>query len=121
MKRHPISNATGSRIRRRPEEIEALLDEYRSSGLSQKAFAAARGVKFSTFTSWLQRFKTRDVASCSGAQRLIRVRVDGASVGTPGLLDTFELVLPSGIVLRVPPSFDEPSLRQLLGALAERC
>jgi transposase-like protein len=37
-----------------PEEREALVTRYRSSGLTQRAFAEREGIKFSTFTSWIQ-------------------------------------------------------------------
>jgi transposase-like protein len=36
------------------EEREALVAQYRESGLTQKAFAQREGIKFSTFTSWVQ-------------------------------------------------------------------
>ena len=36
------------------EEREALVAQYRESGLTQKAFAEREGIKFSTFTAWVQ-------------------------------------------------------------------
>jgi transposase-like protein len=36
------------------EEREALVSQYRESGLTQKAFALREGIKFSTFTAWVQ-------------------------------------------------------------------
>jgi transposase-like protein len=36
------------------EEREALIAQYRESGLTQKAFAEREGIKFSTFTAWVQ-------------------------------------------------------------------
>lgn len=36
------------------EEKEAMVAQYRESGLTQKAFAQREGLKFSTFASWLQ-------------------------------------------------------------------
>lgn len=43
----------GRRIATREEKI-ALIAQYRGSGLTQRAFAEREGVKFSTFTAWLQ-------------------------------------------------------------------
>jgi transposase-like protein len=36
------------------EERDALVAQYRESGLTQKAFAEREGIKFSTFTAWVQ-------------------------------------------------------------------
>ena len=36
------------------EEREGLIAQYRGSGLTQRAFAEREGIKFSTFTSWIQ-------------------------------------------------------------------
>jgi len=36
------------------EEREAMVAQYLESGLTQKAFAEREGIKFSTFTSWVQ-------------------------------------------------------------------
>jgi transposase-like protein len=46
------------------EEREALIAQYRESGLTQKAFAEREGIKFSTFTSWVQ--GRRHAGKCSG-------------------------------------------------------
>lgn len=116
-----LAHAIGARCRRSPEEIAALLGEYRSSGLSQKSFAAARGVNFSTFTSWLQRFKSPDAMPSSGSQRLVRVQVANAPASQALLQNGFEIVLPTGVLLRVPPDFEEVSFRRLLGALTDQC
>jgi DNA-binding transcriptional regulator YiaG len=43
----------GRRITR-AQERQALIAAYRSSGMTQRVFAQREGVKYSTFTSWLQ-------------------------------------------------------------------
>jgi len=37
-----------------PAERVALIAQYRDSGLTQKAFARREGIKYSTFTTWVQ-------------------------------------------------------------------
>lgn len=42
------------------DEIRRLLREYERSGLTQRQFAAQRGVAYSTFTHWLRRAREGD-------------------------------------------------------------
>ena len=44
----------GRRIER-AEQRAALIQAYRQSGLTQRAFAQREGIKFHTFTTWLAR------------------------------------------------------------------
>jgi transposase-like protein len=55
-----------------PAEKEALVAQYRDSGLTQRAFAEREGIKFSTFTAWVQ---GRRLASKGGR----RVQFPGAA------------------------------------------
>ncbi len=48
------SDARG-RVMSTPQQREELLRQYERSGLSGPRFAAAAGVKYQTFASWLQR------------------------------------------------------------------
>ena len=49
----------------------------------------------------------------------VRVAVPPRAVPAPTAAAPIELVLPDGSVVRVPPSFDAPTLTRLLGVLRE--
>jgi transposase-like protein len=72
------------------EEREALVAQYRSSGLTQRAFAEREGIKFSTFTAWVQ---GRRYAGKSGRKvRFAQLPMMAAS----GLA----VQLPDGVIVR---------------------
>lgn len=48
-------------VRRTAAEREALISEYRTSGLTQKEFARQRGIATNTFLYWLKPRKTMPV------------------------------------------------------------
>jgi len=71
----------------------ALIAQYRDSGLTQRAFAEREGIKFSTFTSWLQ---GRRMARRTGR----RVHFAEVPVMTaPGMIG-LAVQLPDGVVVR---------------------
>jgi transposase-like protein len=45
------------------EQRAAIISDYRSSGLTQKAFALRHGIKFTTFRNWL--YGRRSVAAAA--------------------------------------------------------
>jgi len=45
------------RVQIRPERREAILDEFKRSGLSDIAFARHHGINYQTFAAWRQRRK----------------------------------------------------------------
>jgi transposase-like protein len=75
------------------KERTALIAAYEQSGLTQKAFAMREGVRFSTFTAWLRRYRKqaggRDHPAFTEL-RLATVRPAWA----------MEIALPNGIVIR---------------------
>jgi len=77
-----------------PAERVALIAQYRDSGLTQKAFARQEGIKFSTFTSWVQ---GRRFAGRPGR----KVRFAELPVMTaPSVLVGLAVQLPDGMVVR---------------------
>ncbi len=108
------------RVRRRPEEIAALLEEHRRSGLSQAEFARSRGVSLSSFTFWIRRARGSEPG---GRQRLVPVRIVREAPGYEGAgaAPDFELYLPGGRSLRIPARFEPESLRRLIAALESAC
>jgi transposase-like protein len=77
----------------RAQERTALLAAYEQSGLTQKAFAQREGIKFSTFTAWLLRYRQQGAAAAKPA--FTEVRLAEARPSWP-----VEIALPNGIVIR---------------------
>ena len=76
---------------RSAEERESLLQAYRESGLTQKAFAAREGIKLWTFVSWVQAANRLPRTVPTFAEVRIASRAVSAAV---------EIVLPDGVVVR---------------------
>jgi transposase-like protein len=107
-----------SRKRRRytRDEIDALLEEFDRSGLSQIAFARRRGLSHSTFRWWLRHRRPR-----AARPRFLPVAVaDGvaAPVATPVVL---ELELGGERRLHIPVDVEPEALRTLLPILIAAC
>lgn len=111
------------RVRRSPDQILSILKDFRRSGQSASAFAAAAGVSPTTFAYWLKRY------SVSGAARRYQVRRDRAghvrflkvnplphAVGGAAI----EIALPSGVRLVVTAEVDPQQVVALVKAL-ESC
>jgi transposase-like protein len=75
------------------EGRDALVAAYEGSGLTQRAFAAREGVKFTTFVSWLARRRRRGGVPRKPAF----TEVSLPALSRPGLI---EVVLIDGIVVR---------------------
>jgi transposase-like protein len=73
------------------EEREALVAQYRESGLTQKAFAEREGIKFSTFTSWVQ--GRRHAGKPGRKVRFTQACLPGQGAG-------LAVQLPNGIIVR---------------------
>jgi len=80
--------------RRTPDEWSKLLQQYRKSGQSQKAFCNRHGLSTATLQYQLAR---------SPSTELSRVPAGFVEVGTPGVAHRVELeiVFPSGAALRL--------------------
>jgi len=74
------------------ERREALVAEYRQSGLTQAAFARREGVTYSTFAGWVQRSR-RPRGSRRAPVRFAEVRLPLPAAG-------LEVRLPDGTVVR---------------------
>jgi hypothetical protein len=103
------------------------VERWRESGLTAGEFAAELGVKAATLAHWKYRLSaearkaTRDGAAAR-AETLPFVEVKAVAprseVAQSGGATTFEVVLASGAVLRVPAQFDAGALRRLLDVMA---
>ncbi len=101
---HPKPRSVPSR------EAAALLEEQQSRGLSIAAFAKSKNV-----APWsLYNARTRARKEENGSFSEVAI----VSERRAAELDPIELVLPSGLTLRVRSDFDDVALRRLLGVLA---
>jgi len=104
------------------------IERWRESGLSAKEFAAEIGVNAGTLMHW----KYRLAAEARDAERpavkpkqesVSFVEVKAATPVAPANSATessFEVVVASGAIVRVPPHFDAAALRRLLDVIAKR-
>ena len=62
--------------RRTNEEINALMEEWRASGLSKKDFSASKGIKYMTLIDWFGRRQKR-----SNQNKFIALQVTSTHTG----------------------------------------
>jgi hypothetical protein len=105
---------SSARPGRRPDPaLEDLwrqrLQRFERSDLSAVAFCAKEGVSVPSFYAWRRRLQP----SAPQTARLVPVRLFPAAAPV-------ELLLPGGIVLRLPPGCDLDFVRTLVATLGER-
>lgn len=66
---HLLKTDTRFRVRTPAAQRDALLDLYERGTLTAKAFAAAHGIKYSTFAVWVQQRRKRAVTDVADAGR----------------------------------------------------
>ena len=98
----------------REARCRALLDEHAASGLSLKRFAASKGIPYTTLISWRKKLRDRD--SAPTPPQLLPVKL----IDRPAEA-AFDLSLPGGRTLRIPPRFSPDALDRLLAVLDARC
>jgi transposase len=107
----PIPVPTRSRADARHAWSERLA-RFATAGLRPAAFCTAEGVSLASFYLWKRRLAqpTAELSDADVAPRLLPVRLGAAP---PPL----ELVLPTGVVVRVSPDADPIQLTALLRLL----
>jgi hypothetical protein len=106
----------------------ALLNEYRRSGLTQAAFCERRGISIHTFRKHLYRSPTpkptpanQTPAEATAHFLPVTVLPDPATATTAvAPRHPLELLLDNGRRIAVAPGFDPQTLRQLIAVLEER-
>jgi transposase-like protein len=103
------------RRRRSRQEVEQVVAEYESSGLSRIEFCRERGVALST----LGRYRSRQQReSSAGSNALLAVEVCGrASTPVVATASALSVVLRSGRRIEVGRGFDTGALEQLVRVL----
>ncbi len=111
--------------RRSEAEIRRILTDMDTSPLSQRAFAATRGIPLSTLTTWRRRLARRGSSKDAVHAGLVPVVVTGGpqqiTAHPEQRRDPFEVRLSSGHVLHLAQDFDPASLRRLLSVLDGPC
>jgi hypothetical protein len=82
-----------------------MIDRWKASGQSVVSFCAVHRVTQATFYSWCKRLGTRTRSTTPSAPAFAPVRV----VADP----TAEVVLPNGLIVRVPAATDPAAVARL--------
>lgn len=105
------------------------VERWRESGLSASEFAAELGVNAATLAQWKYRLAAEARAEAPSPTTTTRQTVAFVEVkataepvtpALPAAESTFEVLLPSGITVRVPPQFDAAALRRLVDVMTAR-
>ena len=103
-------------VKRRSQKSEPfwrdLITRWKTSGQSVATFCAARGVSQASFYAWRKRLiahSKEPIASAPPTPTFAAVRV------VPGI--PVEVVLPTGLVVRVPAGADPAAVARLVAAL----
>jgi hypothetical protein len=98
---HPFIFVTKSQVMKIREEMTRLVQEYETSGQTQKCFSESKGVGFHKFNYWYRKLQ-REAVQPAGFHKI-------ESVGGSQVRDCrAELVYPNGVVLRL--DHPEPEL-----------
>jgi hypothetical protein len=103
-----------SRDERKERQWQRWIDQWRTSGLSVRAFCARQGLTTASFYNWRRVLERRAAEQVVFAP--VRVVADAMLAPTTAL----EVVLADGRAVRVAPGFDEATLRRLLAVLEGR-
>jgi transposase-like protein len=90
-----------------------VIREQAASGLSISAYCREHEVSPASFFSWRRRLAADGREEAAG--KFIPIQLAAATpLATPA---GFEVALPNGLQVRVPPQFDAEALRELLDVL----
>ncbi|AWW29481.1 IS66 family insertion sequence hypothetical protein [Echinicola strongylocentroti] len=76
-------------------EMASLVEEFKTTGLTQKSFSEQKGIGFHKFNYWYRKLRDEQPAGTTG---FLPVRTQGSSVPA----EAMEVVYPNGVKLRVP-------------------
>jgi hypothetical protein len=104
----------------RRSQVEELVQRHERERVTYKQLAIDAGLQLPTLYGWIQRLAREQAASSPSASALrpsfVELKAAGG-VHDSGLGGGVELVLPSGLRIRVDASFHEPTLKRLLMTL----
>jgi transposase-like protein len=105
-----MSHAKNRRQRRTPEQITEILNAYRRSGLTQRAFAKKHSIPVATLGAWLRRRKP------AGDSAIKWLPVEGT---LPSANEPLEVIAPNGWRVQLPAR-DSRSLTTALEFVAQQ-
>jgi transposase-like protein len=123
----PQAHAPYSHRRRwRATEARAALDALAASGLSVSAFAEQEGVDEERLYRWRRRFARERKAEARAVTppttpAIIELRAATSPSPRRAEAESVEVVLVSGVVLRVAETIDPARLARLIAALERGC
>ena len=123
-----IRTDQAGRLRFTKEQRRVLLEAFERSGQTASGFAAQHGIKYTTFTGWIQQ-KRRDTGPDAGlaaaappAKALLLAEVSCEDdCPTPGACPALEVCLPDGTRLAVGGMAQVPLAAALIRELARPC
>jgi len=107
----------------RREVWRQRVEAWKSSGLTAKEYAAKAGVDPGTLAHWKWQFGVEARARGAPAPSPAFVEVVAASAGwssPAGSSEPIEVLLVSGVRIRLPPDFEAAALRRVLDAVEGR-
>ena len=100
---------------RKEQQWRRLIQLWKNSGLTVRAFCARHHITQPSFYAWRRELHQRDAAT-----DFVPVQVEtNDQLATVTSIATIEVVLAGGQCVRVTPGFDPATLRQLLAVLQE--
>jgi hypothetical protein len=97
-----------ARDERKEQQWQRRIDQWRTSGLSVRAFCARHGLTTAGFYNW------RRVLERRAAEQVVFAPVRVVPDAMPAPTSALEVVLVDGRTVRVAPGFDAATLRRLL-------
>jgi transposase len=97
---------------RKEQHWRRLMQLWKNSGLTVRAFCARHHITQPNFYAWRRELQQRDAAAT-----FVPIRVMTDDQPTPST--PIEILLAGGRSLRITPGFDPATLRQLLALLQE--
>jgi transposase-like protein len=101
------------------EEARRALADMDRSGLGIVAFSIREGLTPQRLGRWRRRLEVEAAPAFEEVSLRVTGAVTGGGVAVQVERERFEIVLPSGHVVRVPESFDASALRRLLSVMVE--
>jgi hypothetical protein len=113
------SPAARSRAARREEWLDRIA-RFPLSGLTTAQFCAIEAVSLPSFYSWKRRFAAEALLTEAGLDKPTRPAPSLLPVRLHGTDASLELVLTTGLVLRIPPGSDLDLVRAVLNTLGAK-
>ena len=97
-----------------------IVQQWRASGLSARAFCARRRLSEPSFYAWRRTLQQRDTAQVRFVPvQIVSQQTAPTADDTSAAANALELVLDGGRRLRIGSGFDGPTLKRLLALLEE--